>query len=322
MIKLKKLFLNGLILLVIFSLVACNQPLTPNNQLPQNSAAPTNSSAPQTVVEVFFGNGSNEKLVPETRMISFANENEKYMLTLAELFKGATSSSVVSSIPVGTTSYGVIRQNDSLIVDISKEFSGFPGIMAEEFAVGSIVNTMTQFEEIKWVKILIEGEELIALSGMPRGFMEYFSFEPVKMTTKSISLFFADKGANNLIEVKRKISVDSNISLADLARRALEEEIKGTTDKNRMNPLNSKIQVISFKIEGDQVNLDLSKDLLKSCQGTTGETMAVDAIVRVLTNFSAIKKIMVTVEDKLFETGHNIYDKPLTVDNITWSEPG
>ena len=316
------MFLNGLILLVIFSLVACNQPLTQNNQLPQNSAAPTNSSAPQTSVKVFFGNGSNEKLVPETRMISFANENEKYMMTLAELFKGTTSSSILSAIPEGTSSYGVISQNDSLIVDLSKEFSGFSGTMAEEFAVGSIVNTMTQFTEIKRVKILVEGEELIALSGMPRGFMKTFNFEPVKLTTKSISLFFADKGANNLIEVKRKISVDSNISLADLAQGALEEEIKGTTDKNRMNPLNSKIRVISLEIKGDQVNLDLSKELLKSCQGTTGETMAVDAIVRVLTDFSSIKKIMVIVEGKLFETGHNIYDKPLTVDNITWSEPG
>jgi len=143
-----------------------------------------------------------------------------------------------------------------------------------------------------------------------------------QLVQKTVSLFYADIGANNLYEEKRQITVDSKSSTADIAKRALEEQIKGTKSKNRTNPLNAKIRVISLRIKEDLVNLNLSKELYDSCEGTTGETMAVDAIVKVMLQFPEIKQILVKVEGKTFVTGHNIYDQPLTIDNITWSEPG
>lgn len=63
-----------------------------------------------------------------------------------------------ANIAQATNIYGTIRQNNDLIVNLSKEFNQFGGSVAETIAVGSIVNTMTQFEEISRVKILVEGE--------------------------------------------------------------------------------------------------------------------------------------------------------------------
>jgi germination protein M len=50
--------------------------------------------------------------------------------------------------------------------------------MAELFSIGSIVNTLTQFEGVNKVKILVEGEEFIGPSGEPLGFMTEYPLEP------------------------------------------------------------------------------------------------------------------------------------------------
>ncbi|MEI6602376.1 MAG: GerMN domain-containing protein [Clostridia bacterium] len=321
----KKILLVALgFILVMSAMTACNQTGSPVNPGNQSTVAPTATATknPDADVKVFYRNQTGDNLIAETRQISFVTENEKYQNTLVALFQGSTAANVMETIHPNTISYGVILQKDGLIIDLSNEFIGFAGVMEEEYAVGAIVNTMLQFPEIKKVKILVEGEEMVALSGNPRGFMTAFDFTPSKLVKKTISLFYADIGANNLFEEKRQITVDSKITTADLAKRALEEQIKGTHSKKRTSPLNAKIRVISLRLKGDLVNLNLSKELYDSCEGTTGETMAVDAIVKVMLQFPEIKQILVKVEGKTFATGHNIYDQPLNIDNITWSEPG
>lgn len=321
----KKLLLSVLVFIFIMStMAACNQAGTSVNPGNQSTAAPTAivTSKPDIAVNVFYRSKTGENLVTEKRQISFATENEKYLNTLSALFQGSTATDTMETFHPNTKANGVILEKDGLIIDLSKEFIGFAGVMEEEYAVGAIVNTMLQFPEIKKVKILVEGEELVALSGAPRGFMTAFDFTPTKPGNRTVSLFYADVGANNLYEEMRQISVDPKISTADLAKHTLEEQIKGTKSKNRTDPLNAKIRVISVRIKGDRVNLNLSRELYDSCAGTTGETMAVDAIVKVMLQFPRIKQILIKVEGKTFETGHNIYDQPLTIDNITWSAPG
>ncbi len=135
----------------------------------------------QTTVEnvtLFFGSEGNEKMSTEQHQISLPPGEDKYKAVLGELIKGPYNPDYTANIDPKTTVYSTIKQEEALIVDFSKEFNRFSGSIAELIGVGSVVNTLTQFKEIEKVKILVEGEELLAPNGMPRGFMGPFPIEP------------------------------------------------------------------------------------------------------------------------------------------------
>lgn len=317
---LKKYLLNVIVVAVIFSLMACNQivpPVVQGTNQPtglgvDNSPISTLQNKTVTEIKVFYGDEFNKMLVFEKRQISFTNEIEKFQNSLIELFKGPKSSNMRRNINENVKVYGVIRQNDSLIINLSKEFEGFAGTMSEIFGVGSIVNTCTQFSEIKSVKILVEGNEIIGPSGNSRGFITEFPLTATDVRKRSISLYFSDKDAIKLIKETREVTVDPSITKEEFAKLVLGEQIIGTKNKDLNSTLNAKIKVLSVKIKGDLATVNFSKELLKSCQGTTGESFAIDSIVNVLTDISGIKRVLIKLEEKTFETGHNIYDKPLT----------
>src|SRR5690606_4843993 len=139
-----------------------------------------------------------------------------------------------ANIPSDVQIYGTIKQNSNLIVDFSQNFNRFSGSVAEIIGVGSVVNTLTQFQEIKRVKILVEGNELIGPSGQPRGFMESFSSEanqkeenPAKTKKEQVILYFGNKNADAVVKETRNIEIASNATREDIIRKILEELIKG-----------------------------------------------------------------------------------------------
>lgn len=161
-------FLILAVFLLIFT-AGCqitNKSVSPPKQTPQSTA--------QTV-KLYYGNTGNEKLLFEQRKVKINAGADKYKAVMEELLKGPQSKDLRANITSGTKVYGTIRQNNRLIVDFSQEFNRFGGSIAEIIGVASVVNTMTQFSEIKEVKILVNGEEYIGLSGEPRGFMRTFS---------------------------------------------------------------------------------------------------------------------------------------------------
>lgn len=140
--------------------------------------APVKAPEGKQTIKVYYGDANNEKMTFEEREITYTMEEDKYKKALEELFKGPESGSLRNNLGSGIKVTKVTREGNDLTVDLSKEFGSFAGIMAEIMGVGGVVNTMTQFEEVARVKILVEGEELIAPSGEPRGFMETFPIEP------------------------------------------------------------------------------------------------------------------------------------------------
>jgi germination protein M len=128
-------------------------------------------------IKLFYADSDNNKFVVEERKITIDDKADLYTAAVEELLKGPTDKTLRANIPAGTKVYGTIRQNDAIIIDLGG-FSGFPGEMAELFSIGSIVNTLTQFEGVNKVKILVEGEEFIGPSGEPLGFMTEYPLEP------------------------------------------------------------------------------------------------------------------------------------------------
>ena len=106
------------------------------------------------------------KLVAETRTVE-TTQDGKYKAALESLLSGTKAKGMVNIIPKKAKLKSVKVKNGIATVDFSedlvKNFAG--GSTGEEMLAGSIVNTLTEFPEVKSVQIIIEGKEVDSLAG-------------------------------------------------------------------------------------------------------------------------------------------------------------
>lgn len=117
-------------------------------------------------LKVYYANEDGTKLVSEVKIKEVPGE-DKYTTVMKKLIAGTNEKGAVSIIPKGTKLRSVKVEKNIAYVDFSKElvkkFNG--GSAGEIMLVGAIVNTLTEFPEIKAVQILVEGKEVDTISG-------------------------------------------------------------------------------------------------------------------------------------------------------------
>jgi germination protein M len=116
-------------------------------------------------VEIYFGNDQADKLVAETRQIEAGSNRLKS--AIEELIKGPESSDLVETIPEGTKLLNVDVVNSIAYVNFSGDLSTkhWGGSAMENLTIQSIVYTLTQFDDIKKVKILLDGSSAETIAG-------------------------------------------------------------------------------------------------------------------------------------------------------------
>ena len=127
---------------------------------------PVTQKQTQTEITVYFPDANAEKLIAVKRQIP-ANDN-KYVNAINELITGpANDSEGFTIMPKGTKVLSVNVNNNIATVDFSKEFQNnfTGGSTGEIMLVGSIVDTLTDFKEIKSVRFTLEGQPLDILGG-------------------------------------------------------------------------------------------------------------------------------------------------------------
>lgn len=111
----------------------------------------------ETVVTLYFSDKENKNLIPEARKIDANNlikNPYEYLINL--LIEGPKNENLIKSIPEGTKINSVFLEGDILKIDFSNEFLNSENL---NNSVNSILNTVTQLNEINGIKILINGEE-------------------------------------------------------------------------------------------------------------------------------------------------------------------
>ncbi|HYF82052.1 MAG TPA: GerMN domain-containing protein [Clostridia bacterium] len=264
--------------------------------------------------KLYFAAKGNTGLGIENREIKFEDVKSKYVNTLKELLKGPSDSSKFeTSINKDTKILDARVENENLTVDFSKEFNVFSGSLQVAAVVSSVVDTMLQFSELKKVRILVEGQELIAPSGEPYGFMEFIDFNTGDMSEKEITLYFADSQAMYMVPEKRTVFLKKDIKDDELYKIALEELIKGPSSENLYRTIPEEVKVEYVKLEGDLLKVDFSEEMhTKHWGGAAGESMTINSIADTMTEFEAIKGVMPTVDGGPLSIEHMVVEEPLT----------
>jgi len=264
-------------------------------------------------IKLYYGDANNEKMVAEEREISFKPEDDKYQVILEELIKGPENESLRANIRENTKVYGTIKQESDLIVDLSRDFKQFGGSVAEIIAVGSIVNTLTQLDDIERVKILVDGEELMGPNGEPRGFLSSFPEEPGgESGATDVTLYFSNKNADKLIGEKRKIPAVPDEDREEFIKKVLEELIAGPNESGHYPTVPKEVVVISVQIDNGIAVIDFSEEMhTKHWGGAAGESMTINSVANTLTEFDFIQKVRILVNQNPLAIEHIILEDPV-----------
>lgn len=132
---------------------------------PESSAAAKKENTSLTV-KVYYPDDQGMKLIAVKRTIR-TDKNDKYTAAMESLMEGTKEKGQTAIIPKQAKLKSVKVKGDTAYVDFTqalvKNFVG--GSTGEEMLVGSVVDTLTEFPEIKKVQILVEGNKVESLSG-------------------------------------------------------------------------------------------------------------------------------------------------------------
>lgn len=117
-------------------------------------------------VVLYFADNHTACLVKEERDIT-EEADDPMLFALGALIEGPMNSDLGRTIPADVKVLDISIAEEIAQVNFSRELqtSHWGGSTGEILTVYSIVNTLSQFPEIKQVKILIDGEEIETLVG-------------------------------------------------------------------------------------------------------------------------------------------------------------
>ena len=131
----------------------------------------------KTIISLYFKNIETNSLIAEAKAIDVKElYQDPYTYLINMLIAGPESEKLESAIPEGTKINSCTLKGNTVYVDLSKEFiDNAPASITEEsIAVYSIVNTLTELNEVTGVKILINGEENKAFNDNAMSFKDVF----------------------------------------------------------------------------------------------------------------------------------------------------
>lgn len=118
-------------------------------------------------VKVYYPDDSGMRLVEVEREILVDDSVNKYVAAVEALKEEPDEENLTKIFPTNAQIRNVTVRDGLATVDfdgsILKGFVG--GSTGEEFLIGSIVDTLTNFPEVKRVKFLVDGKEIETLSG-------------------------------------------------------------------------------------------------------------------------------------------------------------
>ncbi len=139
------------------------------SQTPKSSAASgTQKEQVKTLkIEVYYPNEDGTKLVGVSREIEVSSLKDKYTAAVEMQMRAPKEKDLVDIFPKSARLRSVTLKGETAVVDLDgstvRTFVG--GSTGEEMLVGSVVNTLTNFPEVKEVRFLVDGNPVETLAG-------------------------------------------------------------------------------------------------------------------------------------------------------------
>ncbi|MCK5848224.1 MAG: GerMN domain-containing protein [Caldisericia bacterium] len=257
---------------------------------------------------LYFYDSSKQELVPNNRKISLSGQTEKIVkILIDELSTPPENENLQTFIP----SYGRISDvtlNDGvceLVLEGDMVSDSIHTVSEEAAAVYSIVNTLTELENIQKVKLSINGNKspyfkqyisiadpLVRLSGqLPNG--------------KLVRLFYYYYPSDSYITKNKEIP--SSEDSQDLIYSIVNQLMIGFKDIPEItNFFPSDVSINNVEIQNGCANIDLSAEFRRFLYGATEELCLINTIVLSVTELPDVNRVKILIDGKETDTigGH------------------
>lgn len=270
--------------------------------LSDNSAGQT--SAP---VRLYFADAQSRFLVEEQRSkpADIAMSLPEYILR--SLITGPQSDSLSPTIPKGTMLLSVSVQDGACLVDFSAEFwqNRPEQELQERMTVFSVVNSLSQLDEIDTVEILVEGNPV------PR-YLYLDLAQPLSEDSRLIgpvrsgmgefdaTLYVCLKGEEKLAAFPMRLQETVNATRVETVLKAL---AAFGPSNGYYSPLAQYGKVQSVRSEEGAIHVDFAEGMMEQCKTEEERTALLRSIVATLSSLDGIDTVF------LYENGNSI---PLT----------
>ena len=180
--KKKKIIIISIIIIIIILLIMCIMFKNRKSKYKYIEYVPQEELSKEqernTIISLYFKDKKTGELMPEARIIDAKKLLDNPYITIIELLiQGPQNDRLEKIIPGGTKIKSAILKGNVLYLDFSKEFieNNKEGIEEESKIIYSLVNSLTELNEVSYVKILIDGEENKSFTDNAINFRENFA---------------------------------------------------------------------------------------------------------------------------------------------------
>lgn len=256
----------------------------------------------ETKITVYYANSDYRYLIPVTFGTKLENLQDQAVYALQLLLEEPEQDNLRRTLPKNTEILDLSIESGLCIVDFSHDFFRNKPITgaSERMTVLSIVNTLTQFDEISEVQFYVEGESLPLYSNMDLS-LHYVrddsAIGPVRTGLNEVdaSLFVLRSGDGELAELPIRIKSAANETDAD----ALISLLLSFEDKNGyISAIPDDTQILSLTVEGYHCHVDLNSSFASNLKTENEQLKAVYALVSTLTSLESIRWVSITINGK------------------------
>lgn len=252
---------------------------------------------------------SDDMIVPVTRKIK--RQEGIARAVIESMIKNEANTNVLqpyklfSVLPEGTVVLGMNIKEGTVFVDFNKRFLEYNSKTQEINIISSVVYSLTEFDNVDNVKILIDGREKDRLE-FGTDISGYLNRENILINSKKLNIeervkkidIYLYKNANEQFDYLLPVSFE----YIGIEKRKIPNEIirllgKSYDDQKVFSQLPPGANLIDSKLDGDTLILNFNNEL-RNYGGTAREEGILNQIFHSMKQIEGVEKVKILIEGK------------------------
>ena len=280
------------------------------------------NDASETTVHLYFSDYSNRYLLLDSRTVHLQDAESLPMVILNELLQGPSGSNLFSVLPAGTKVLDVQINDGVCMVDFSSHFFDDrpKSALKEHLVVYSVVNTLTELENVDAVQFLVEGQRMgqyVNLDLSQPIYRDETAVGPIRSSLNEFdaTIYLYSEGSELLVGVPMRLRSSASQTVAEAALLGL---IEANDRAGLTNPIPAGTTVNSVVITESLCSVDFSKEFLNASRNRIAEQNAVRAVVATMCRLSGVRRVQITIDGAAEGLKYHDISSPL-VSQFRWS---
>ena len=278
----------------------------PLDAIPQAQVAVSASAQDYQQTVVYYEDGDGY-LVPVQRDVirqdGIAKATLELMVQNARNDMDAARLGLTPVVPEGTT-FELDIADGHARVDLGREALSAASKQQEENMRTAIVWALTEFDTVKDVNFLVDGQRRDTLTHGTNISGSYTRVglnqeEPIVETfagAKEVQMYFPAQDGRLLVPISRTVYSEDDVATAVF------EFLRGPKAESGLEtPLDSDVELLGVSVKDGVVTINFSQEFTKIAERSDGGVQAMRALMMTCTRYPGIKKVKILVDGKPYQ---------------------